>query len=101
MTNMTCATPKVGVKRHSHAGKQIDSRVIGVEVICGSIETVFLYYTDNLVSGGANIMIEVIRQAQIDLARLLKKEGYNMPKEIAFQFDNCGENKVIKILIKF
>ena len=70
------------------------SRVIGVEVYCGPINTVFLYTTDNMVSGGSNIMIEIQRQALIDLSRLLKDEGMNMPKEMILQFDNCGENKV-------
>jgi hypothetical protein len=47
-----------------------------------------------MVSGGANIMIEVQRQALIDLAIMLKKQNQKMPKEFIFQFDNCGENKV-------
>lgn len=94
MTVMSCATPKVGRLRHSHAGTQIDSRYIGVEVVCGPVDTFFLYYMDNLIAGGANIMIEVIRQAQIDLAKLLKTFNLQLPRILHLQFDNCGENKV-------
>lgn len=91
MTVLSCATPKIGYKRHSHAGAQVDSRVIGVEVVCGTIDTVFLFVADNMVPGGANLIVEVVRQAQIELARLLNGE---LPKELICQFDNCGENKV-------
>jgi hypothetical protein len=91
---MTCNTPKFGKARHSTAKAQIDSRCIGVEVYCGPVQTVFLYFTDNMISGGSNIMIEIQRQALIDLAAELKKRGKCMPKEFIFQFDNCGENKV-------
>ena len=96
MTIQRCNTPKFGKTRHSTAKAQIESRVIGVEAYCGPVEAVFLYVTDNMVSGGANIMIEVQRQALIDLAAELKKYGKRMPKEFIFQFDNCGENKVCK-----
>jgi hypothetical protein len=41
------------------------SRVIGVEVLCGPIDGVFLYTTDNMISSGGNIMIEVQRQGII------------------------------------
>jgi hypothetical protein len=44
--------------------KKITSRIIGVEVHCGPVHEVFLYYTDNLVDGGANIMIEIQRQGK-------------------------------------
>jgi hypothetical protein len=56
-------TPKWG--RNSHGSRYkttISSRVIGVEVVCGPIHENFVYYTDNLVTKGANIMIEVQRQ---------------------------------------
>jgi hypothetical protein len=96
MTSMAGNTPKVGKNHHSSPkSTYMVSRVIGVEVYCGPINTVFLYTTDNMVTGGSNIMIEIQRQALIDLSKLLKKEGMNMPKEMIFQFDNCGENKVL------
>jgi hypothetical protein len=96
MTAMSGNTPKTGKDHHSSPkSTYMESRVIGVEVYCGPISTVFLYTTDNMVSGGANIMIEIQRQALMDLSKLLRAEGLNMPKEMLFQFDNCGENKVI------
>jgi len=95
MTSMSGNTPKAGKNHHSSPKSHfMVSRVIGVEVYCGPINTVFLYTTDNMVSGGSNIMIEIQRQALIDLSVLLRAEGMNMPKEMIFQFDNCGENKV-------
>lgn len=75
----------------------MESRFIGVEVICGEkINTTFGYYTDNLMSGGGNLMIEVMRQATHDLKKLCTKVGYEMPRTLHIQYDNCGENKVIK-----
>jgi hypothetical protein len=64
MTVMTCNTPRSGKFHHNadHQDNVIESRVIGVEVYCGKINTVFLYYTDNLVRSGGNIMLEVQRQ---------------------------------------
>jgi hypothetical protein len=95
MTSMSGNTPKVGKDHHSSPKQNyMQSRVIGVEAYCGPIRTVFLYITDNMVSGGSNIMIEIQRQALIDLSKLLRAQGLNMPKEMLFQFDNCGENKV-------
>lgn len=42
------------------------TRIIGVEVYCGDIQETFLFYTDNLVKGGANIMIEVQRRGKLN-----------------------------------
>jgi hypothetical protein len=64
MTIQTCNTPKVGKNRQSKGIVQMENRVIGVEVYCGNINTVFVYYTDDMVSGGANIMIEIQRQGK-------------------------------------
>jgi len=97
------------------------SRYIGVEVGCGTFFEVFLYYTNDTVAGGANIMIEVQRQgnphyclvsihlivicvvvaALRDLGKILAEDGIPMPKELILQFDNCGENKVYILLILF
>ena len=70
---------------------------MGVIAICGPIDTRFLYSLDDLVYGGANTMIEVMRQAFHDMATLLAKLPGGpllMPRKIFLQFDNCGENKV-------
>jgi len=61
------------------------------KVYCGPIKTVFSYRMDATISGGSNIMVEIIRQTLIDLAKLCKVKKVLMPKRIGFQFDNCGE----------
>lgn len=72
----------------------VSSRVIGVQVACGPINGTLLYYYDNFGVGGANIMIEVQRQALKDLGDLLADKNMKMPKRLMLQFDNCTENKV-------
>ena len=75
--------------------------VIGLIVICGPIATRFVYSMDDLVENGANMMIEVMRQAWHDLGTLLADhEGkcYKMPRKHFLQFDNCGVNKVSALL---
>lgn len=62
MTIYTTLTPKTGGKRKSVIAHQIESRVVGVEVYAGPIQETLLYYTDDLVGHGANIMIEIQRQ---------------------------------------
>jgi len=42
----------------------MESRIIGVEVIvCGPLDTDFIYYTVDLVGHGGNVMIEVLWQS--------------------------------------
>ncbi len=80
----------------SHTEKEepkVENRVIAGIVICGHIDTVFVYTVDQLTSGGANLMIEVIRQALSDLGKLLICKGKKLPRILYLQFDNCGENK--------
>lgn len=98
MTVMRGDTPKLGRTRKSKGdqGKKITNRVIGVEVYSGPVSEVFLYHTDDFVKTGSSIMVEIQRQALIDLGALLNKEhDMPLPRHIFFQFDNCGENKVI------
>ena len=64
MTELTGNTPKLGAARRSKVDHVIANRVIGVEVYCGPINTVFLYNTDQMVGKGANTMIEVVRQSK-------------------------------------
>lgn len=91
MTQFTCLTPRF--KKVSKGDKVIESRIVGIEVYCGPIKTVFVYRTGAMVGGGANIMIELMRQAMIDLCELLRKNAMKTPRTMWFQFDNCGENK--------
>ena len=72
----------------------IENRIIGCEVYCVK-KRIYVYNTDDLVGGGANIMIEVIRQAFKQLIADLRSEGiFHLPKDFLLQFDNCKENKV-------
>ena len=80
----------------SHTEKEepkVENRVIAGIVICGHIDSVFVYTVDQLTSGGANLMIEVIRQALSDLGKLLIRKGKKLSRILYLQFDNCGENK--------
>jgi hypothetical protein len=92
-------TPKKGSRHSKGDTNHITSRVIGVEVHCGPIHGTMLYYTDNLTSGGANIIIEVMRQSILDLQILLQKKKdfcdnpLDVPDHLFLQFDNCSENK--------
>lgn len=66
-------------------------------MICGKIETRFVYSVNDLHENGANMMIEIMRQAFKDLGELLadyKGKAYVMPRKVYLQFDNCGVNKV-------
>ena len=65
-----------------------------MQVVCGPINGTLLYYTDEFVGGGANIMIEIQRQSIKDLSDLLSERGLKLPGYLMLQFDNCGENKV-------
>ena len=91
MTIYTCRTPKF--PRESKGDNFIESRIIGIEVYCGPIKTVFVYRTSAMIGGGANIMVEVLRQALIDLGSLIYSQNLRFPRIALFQFDNCGENK--------
>jgi hypothetical protein len=73
---------------------KISNRIVGIEVVCGTIDAIFLYHLDQFVSGGSNTLIEVQRQAMSDLAELLKSQRHPFPRTVNYQFDNCGENKV-------
>jgi hypothetical protein len=55
-------TPKIGkISKGNKIGGKLSewfsSRIIGVEVACGPINTTFIYTTDNLQSGGANTLV--------------------------------------------
>jgi len=79
--------------KSDHTREKIMSRICGVHVICGDINTAFLYYVDDLVSGGGNLQAAIWRHAIADLQILLQKQGYELPRHMGFTFDNCGENK--------
>ena len=80
MTQYTCRTPKF--PRYSKNDKFIESRIVAMEVYCGPISTIFVYKMSALVSGGANLMNELIRQALFDLCNLLRSRGLRMPRAL-------------------
>jgi len=92
-------SPKYGTKgatgkEWAHCPK-FETRLIAVEVVCGPVVAVFHYYTDATIGHGANTLIEVVRRAFADLARILADKGLKFPRMIKLQFDNSGEQKVI------
>jgi hypothetical protein len=94
MTLQTGNTPKVGDARSSKMGKVITNRLFGVQVICGPINFMMYISVDNMISGGANLAIEIQRKAIQKLSEELEKNVMLMPPVMFWQFDNCGENKV-------
>ena len=72
----------------------IENRNIGVHVVCGPIDEYISVCTDNLIPGGANILVEVVKFAIEYLGRRLQAINMILPKKIALQFDNSGEQKV-------
>lgn len=69
-----------------------------IQVICGEVEEWFVYTTDNLLDGGANAIIEVLRQALFDLDRFVRtKYKCGIPKKGDLQYDNGSENKVLSL----
>lgn len=62
-TEYKTKTPIQSTTRKSKGDtKRLGNRVIGVIVTCGVIDTRFIYSLNDLISGGANIMIEIVRQ---------------------------------------
>jgi|APCry1669189241_1035207.scaffolds.fasta_scaffold41666_2 hypothetical protein len=124
MTNYAARTPKYGRRAGKNdASTSFENRVFGLHVYCGPINGEILIHTDELVRGGANFMVEVQRRGMFlflkiklhsnvtcvhhtfsvlryttvltELGNMLStKYGMTMPREIHFQWDNCGENKV-------
>lgn len=94
-TEFKTRTPIQGKGRKSKGDtKKIGNRVIGVVVACGPVDTRFVYSLNDLIRGGANIMVEVVRQTIYDVSRILATYNLATPKQVYLQFDNCGENKV-------
>jgi hypothetical protein len=74
---------------------QIEVRNIGARVVCGPIDHYISITTNDLIPGGANVMIEATRLAIEYLADTLSKlpKPLALPKTIGVNYDNCGENK--------
>jgi hypothetical protein len=55
-------SPHVGLKKDNteiggKSAKHFEQRIIGVEVVCGPVDGVFFYTTDNMQRGGANVIV--------------------------------------------
>jgi hypothetical protein len=68
--------------------KHVSNRVIGCEVISGTLNKYIFYTTDNMTAGGSNTMIEVIRQLIIDTEDILARMNMKRPRVMYLQFDN-------------
>ena len=101
MTLQTGNTPKIGDVRSSKMGKVITNRLFGVQVICGPLDFMMYISVDNMISGGANLAIEIQRKSIETLSIELQKRTMLMPPIMHWQFDNCGENKVRIFLYNF
>ena len=71
----------------------IGDRMFGCLVVCGNINAYFVFHCHDFVGGGAHIAIEITRLTLLKLAELLAAIGQKLPKRLALQGDNCGENK--------
>jgi len=79
--------------KRDHGKQKVETRMCGVRVKCGPLDTLYIYFTDNMMRGGANTMIEIVRQAIADLTIMLEALGMKLPRHLILQFDNCSENK--------
>ena len=89
-------TPKFAKDRTSKTDTCIENRNIGARIVCGAIDDYISISTNNLIPGGANVLVEVTRFCIQWCAKKLQEFKMIMPKKMAFQFDNSGENKVSK-----
>lgn len=72
----------------------IENRNLGCRVVCGPIDKWISISTNNLIPGGANVLIEASRIAIELLAEILADIDLILPKKLFVQYDNSGENKV-------
>jgi len=62
MTIFAGKTPKYGKRLSKKDTSHFENRVFGLEVYCGPISGEILFHTDELVRGGANLVIEIQRR---------------------------------------
>ena len=72
----------------------IENRNFGVRFVCGPIDEYISVCTNNLIPGGANVMVEILRYCLQYFGRRLGEIGMILPSKLGIQFDNSGENKV-------
>ena len=88
--------PKM-LKERSNQIPQMENRLIGARIVCGPIDTYIAICTNDLIPGGANVMIECTRIAIETLAKKLAElpTPLALPEKGGINYDNCGENKVL------
>ena len=57
-------TPWKGYRKSKGDSHHITSRIVGVEVHCGPVHGTILYYANNMVAGGSNLIIAITRQGE-------------------------------------
>ena len=74
-------TPKVGTKAEQKAvfgkGDQWETRIIGVEAICGNVDTIVFYTIDDMQCGGANVMVSVWLELAVPLFLILMTQTFS------------------------
>jgi hypothetical protein len=86
-------SPKFQKIRTAKQNTHIENRNFGCRIVCGPIDEYISVCTNNLIPGGANVMVEVVRYCIEYLARRLQEANMILPKKLGFHFDNSGENK--------
>jgi hypothetical protein len=71
----------------------IANRCMGVEIVCGPVKGTILYFMDEFIHKGSNLMVEVMRRALSKLREMLAVEGFELPMNGVCSFDNSNENK--------
>jgi hypothetical protein len=87
-------SPKFQKVRNSKQSNNVENRNFGCRIVCGTIDEYISICTNNLIPGGANVMVEVVRYCIEYLSRRLQDISMILPKKLGFHFDNSGENKV-------
>lgn len=87
-------TPKLTKLRKVKQNTHIENRNFGCRIVCGPIDEYISVCTNNLIPGGANVLIDIVKYCMEYLGRRLQEFAMVMPKKIGLHFDNSGENKV-------
>ncbi len=90
-------------KERKNQYPQMENRLIGARIVCGPIDQYIGICTSNTLPSGANVLIEATRIAIEMLADKLSKlaRPFYLPDRGGFNYDNCGENKVLDVLYSF
>ena len=72
--------------------------IIRVEVICGNIDTIFLYSVDNLTCSGANVMIEVSTLQLVSTKAVIITANYLLTYQIGY---TAGSARFREVVVRF